>query len=201
LWRAGCTTCRGHETQVRLTATFGVLSGAGRTPNVAVNEGSRYADRVNRARRAAVHHPEGDDRAMARRVLVVDDEPDILDLLTMLFEDDQRCSAVEGVGDLDDAVPKAVSLDADAIVLDLMFGHRTCVEILPALRAARPDAHIVVFTSSRRAATAAGVLDLGADVVVQKVSVSFDDLTDLVLNPPVALRTCDATGHWLRPLA
>ena len=124
---------------------------------------------------------------MSRRVLVVDDEPDILDLLTMLFEDDQRCDAVAGVGELDEAVPQALLLGADSIVLDLMFGHRTCVEILPSLRAARPDAHIVVFTSSRRAALSAGVLELGADVVVQKVSMSFEELTDVVLNPAIAL--------------
>ena len=124
---------------------------------------------------------------MGRRVLVVDDEPDILDLLTMLFEDDDRCTVVAAVGELDAAVSAAVEVEADSIVLDLMFGHRTSVEILPALRRARPEAHIVVFTSSRRAAMAAGVLDLGADVVVQKVSVSFEALTDLVLNPQIAL--------------
>lgn len=124
---------------------------------------------------------------MSRRVLVVDDEPDILDLLTMLFEDDDRCLIVKGVGELDDAVDAAAGIAADSIVLDLMFGHRTCVEILPTLRSACPDAHIVVFTSSRRAAMASGVLDLGADVVVQKVSVSFEELTDLVLNPQIAL--------------
>jgi len=126
---------------------------------------------------------------MSRRVLVVDDEPDILDLLTMLFEDDPRCDEVAAVGELDEAVPQATLLRADSIVLDLMFGHRTCVEILPSLRAARPDAHIVVFTSSRRAAVSAGVLELGADVVVQKVSMSFEELTDVVLNPAIALMT------------
>lgn len=124
---------------------------------------------------------------MAGRVLVVDDEPDIRDLLTMLLEDDERCEAVAAVGELDDAVDRARDLDADCIVLDLMFGHRTCVEVLPSLRQACPAAHIVVFTSSRRAAMAAGVLDLGADVVVQKVSVSFEDLTDLALNPAARL--------------
>src|SRR3954454_13195945 len=124
---------------------------------------------------------------MSRRVLVVDDEPDILDLLTMLFEDDERCAAVAGVGELDEAVPAAVKLQADSIVLDLMFGHRTCVEILPSLRRARPDAHIVVFTSSRRAAMAAGVLDLGADVVVQKVSLSSEALIALTLNDQLSV--------------
>ena len=34
---------------------------------------------------------------MRRRVLVVDDEPDIRDLLTMLFEDDSRCAVVAAV--------------------------------------------------------------------------------------------------------
>ena len=122
-----------------------------------------------------------------RRVLVVDDEPDICDLLTMLLEDDDRCETVQTVGELDAAVARATALNPDSIVLDLMFGHRTCVEILPSLRRACPQAHIVVFTSSRRAAMAAGVLDLGADVVVQKVSVSFEDLADLALNPVVPL--------------
>ena len=124
---------------------------------------------------------------MPRRVLVVDDEPDIRDLLTMLLEVDARCEVVAAVGELDAAVDAAADLAADSIVLDLMFGHRTFVEILPSLRAACPRAHIVVFTSSRRAAMAAGVLDLGADVVVQKVSVSFEDLIDLTLNDPVSI--------------
>jgi DNA-binding response OmpR family regulator len=124
---------------------------------------------------------------MPRRVLIVDDEPDLRDLLTMLLEDAARCAAVESVGELDEALPAALALDPDCIVLDLMFGHRTCVDILPALRQASPTAHIVVFTSSRRAAMTAGVLDLGADVVVQKVSVSFEDLADLALNPRVSL--------------
>ena len=124
---------------------------------------------------------------MARRVLVVDDEPDIRELLQMILEVDDRCEAVEAVGDLEDAVVQAVTLDPHCIVLDLMFGNRTSVEILPLLRRACPQAHIVVFTSSRRAAMAAGVLDLGADVVVQKVSVSFEELADLVLSPVLTL--------------
>ena len=136
---------------------------------------------------------------MSRRVLVVDDEPDILDLLTMMFEDDDRCAQVKGVGELDEVVATAADIDADSIVLDLMFGHRTCVDILPSLRLARPDAHIVVFTSSRRAAIAAGVLDLGADVVVQKVSVSFEALTDLVLNPQITLPEATPPAAYTPP--
>jgi DNA-binding response OmpR family regulator len=131
---------------------------------------------------------------MAGRVLVVDDEPDICDLLTMMLEDDHRCEAVQSVGELDLVVERATELRPDCIVLDLMFGHRTCVDILPSLRRACPAAHIVVFTSSRRAAMEAGVLDLGADVVVQKVSVSFEDLADLALTPAVRMRASDSAA-------
>src|SRR3954470_16889826 len=97
------------------------------------------------------------------RGLGVDDEPDICDLLTMMLEDDERCEAVQAVGELDAVVERALQLRPDCIVLDLMFGHRTCVDILPSLRQAFPATQIVVFTSSRRAAMEAGVLDLGAD--------------------------------------
>ena len=124
---------------------------------------------------------------MAGRVLVVDDEPDICDLLTMMLAGDERCEAVQAVGELDTVIDEAMVLGPDCIVLDLMFGHRTCVEILPSLRAACPAAQIVVFTASRRAAMDAGVLDLGADVVLQKVSVSFEELADLALSPAVRL--------------
>jgi DNA-binding NarL/FixJ family response regulator len=122
-----------------------------------------------------------------RRVLVVDDEPDIRDLIAMMLETDDRCACVRTVGDLDDVVPAAMELAPDTVVLDLMFGSRTSAEVLESLRAAAPSSLIIVFTASRRAAIDAGVLDQGADLVVQKVSVSFEDLVDLVLDRAVDL--------------
>jgi DNA-binding NarL/FixJ family response regulator len=136
---------------------------------------------------------------VAHRVLVVDDEQDIRDLLEMLLRDDPRCTAVASAGDLDEAIPTARAFAPDAVIVDLMFGHRTCAEILPALRAAVPEAHIVVFTSSRRTAMSLGVLDLGADVVVQKVSVSFDELIGIALDAPLRLDPTDVAGPADRP--
>lgn len=129
-----------------------------------------------------------------RRVLVVDDEPDIRDLLVMMLEDDRRCLSVRTTGELDDVVPAAIEQAPHTIVLDLMFGSRTSAEVVPALRAAMPDSHIIVFTASRRAALDAGVLDQGADLVVQKVSVSFDDLIDLALSPSLDLTDAVTSG-------
>jgi DNA-binding NarL/FixJ family response regulator len=117
----------------------------------------------------------------------------------MLLQDDPRCSEFASVGDLDEAIPTARAFAPDAVIIDLMFGHRTCAEILPALRSAAPDAHIVVFTSSRRTAMSLGVLGLGADVVVQKVSVAFDELIGIALDAPLRLDATDIAGPPTRP--
>jgi DNA-binding NarL/FixJ family response regulator len=118
---------------------------------------------------------------VVRAVLVVDDEPDIIELLEVLLSGDARCGSVTTADNLEAALAAAHRDCPDSIVLDLMFGHHTSAEILPALRATCPRARIVVFTASARAAAAANVLGLGADTVRQKITVSFEDLVDEVL--------------------
>ena len=124
---------------------------------------------------------------MGKRVIAVDDEDDILDLLTIVFSGDVRCDLIRSTTSLDEAVGLAVEVAPDVIVLDLMFGHRTCAEILPVLRATCPAARIIVFTSSRRSAEHENVLQLGADHIAQKVSVSFEELVELALDSTVEL--------------
>jgi len=118
---------------------------------------------------------------MMRSVLVVDDEPDILELLAVLVGGDPRCASVSVAESLERAVSLAGAACPDTIVLDLMFGHRTCAEILPVLRGSCPGSRIIVFTASERMARAAGVLELGADSIRQKVTVSFEDLVEEAL--------------------
>jgi DNA-binding NarL/FixJ family response regulator len=113
-----------------------------------------------------------------RRVLVVDDEPDIVELLTIWLDDDPRCSHVFRANDLDGALVLAIEKQPDIVVLDFCFGHRIATEILPPLRAACPDALIVVHTASRRAAELSGVREQGADAVVEKGAGTIDDLVD-----------------------
>jgi DNA-binding NarL/FixJ family response regulator len=117
-------------------------------------------------------------------VLVVDDEPDIRELLEILLADDPRADVVTSTGELDCVLPLAADMTPDVVILDVMFGHRTCAEILPELRTASPDSRIVVFTASRRTALSLGLLDLGANVILQKASVSFDEVVDQALAPP-----------------
>lgn len=113
-----------------------------------------------------------------RCVLVVDDEPDIVELLTIWLDDDPRCSQVLRANDLDGALAIATEQHPDVVVLDFCFGHRVSTEILPPLRAACPDALIVVHTASKRAAELSGVIAAGADTIVEKGAETIDEVVD-----------------------
>jgi len=116
------------------------------------------------------------------RVLIVDDEPDILDLLQIWFGDDDRGAALACYSQLDGVVEGAADFGPDAIVLDFWFGARTSAGILRSLRTACPRATIFIHTASSRAAISENVLSLGADRVIEKASIGIDELVTCVLD-------------------
>ena|SRR5690349_126225 len=118
---------------------------------------------------------------MGLRVLVVDDEPDILDLMTIWLEDDSRCKAVERATSLAEALMVAESTCPDAILLDFRLGAQNSASVLPRLRHVCPQARILIHTASRAEADAAQVLSLGADGILEKATVSVDEVVDAVL--------------------
>ena len=119
--------------------------------------------------------------AGARQVLVVDDEPDIREMLTMWLRDDSRCSSVLQAGDLDSAIEIAERDAPDAMLLDFYLGNRVSAEGLPRMRAACPAAVIIIYTASPEAARAAGVLEDGADLLVEKGRTHVDEVVELLL--------------------
>ena len=125
-----------------------------------------------------------------RRVLVVEDNDDIRLLLNLWLADDPRCASVSEATSVAEARAAAGTGEFDAVVLDFMLGDGRATDCLPQLRAAWPSARIVVYTASMRVAREAGVLDLGADQVVEKVTVVVQDVVDVVLGhderPPAA---------------
>lgn len=118
---------------------------------------------------------------MTKRVLVVDDEPDLRQLLRWLLELDDRCGGIAEAADGPTAVREAEKLEPNAVILDFMLGDATASDVLPSLRAACPNARIVVYTAAPERAKAAGVIDAGADAVAAKAGESVDDIIDMAL--------------------
>jgi len=118
---------------------------------------------------------------MALRVLVVDDEPDIIDLMTIWLEDDPRCKAVERATSLEQALQVAQSCNPDVMLLDFRLHGQTIASILPALRSTCPEAKILIHTANREDADRAQVLALGADAILEKATVSVDQVVEAIL--------------------
>ena len=118
---------------------------------------------------------------MGLRVLVVDDEADILDLMTIWLEDDPRCKAVERASSLAMALAIAEATCPDAVLLDFRLGAENSASVLPRLRNVCPQARILIHTASRVEADAAQVLSLGADDILEKATVSIDQVVEAVL--------------------
>ena len=118
---------------------------------------------------------------MPQRILVVDDERDICDLLTIWLDDDPRCDKVMQAYDLDVALQLADREHPDVILLDFQVGSRTSVEALPALRRSCPKARIVIHTGSRDEAVRADVEGHGADHILEKATVSIPDVVEVAL--------------------
>lgn len=118
---------------------------------------------------------------MALRVLVVDDEPDIIDLMTIWLEDDPRCKAVERAESLAQALRVAQAANPDVILLDFRLHGETSAAVLPALRSVCPESRILIHTASREEAAKAQVLALGADDILEKATVSVDQVVEAVL--------------------
>ena len=118
--------------------------------------------------------------AAGSRVLLVEDNDDIRFLLKFWLDDDDRCAEVLEAVSAAEAISAADGGRVDAMVLDFMLAGGTSAQCLPQLRAAHPQARIVVYTANVPVARQARVLELGADALVAKMDVGVEDVVDLV---------------------
>jgi CheY-like chemotaxis protein len=88
-----------------------------------------------------------ESRTRATRVFVVDDEPPIRTLLRLVLRRDERFEFVGEAVDAEEAIARAADLRPDVVLLDLLMPGQHGREALPALRAAAPDAMILVLSS------------------------------------------------------
>jgi two-component system, NarL family, nitrate/nitrite response regulator NarL len=84
---------------------------------------------------------------MAERVLIVDDHPLTRDALAGLLSQ-HGFDVIGQAGGGEEAIEKAGTLLPDLVLLDLSMPEMSGLEALPRVRAAAPDAEVVVLTAS-----------------------------------------------------
>jgi DNA-binding response OmpR family regulator len=105
---------------------------------------------------------------MVRKILIVDDEPNIVISLEFLMKKEGFEVAVANDGD--EALAKVASFNPDLILLDVMMPKKSGFEVCEALRAdpQRAGLQIVMLTAKGRDTEVAKGLALGADAYVTK---------------------------------
>src|SRR6266581_694293 len=105
---------------------------------------------------------------MARRILIVDDEPNIVDSLEFLMRGSDYEVRVARNGD--EALRRAESFRPDLVLLDVMMPQRSGFEVCQKIREnpALRDVKIVMLTAKGRDLEKNRGLDLGANAYVTK---------------------------------
>jgi DNA-binding response OmpR family regulator len=105
---------------------------------------------------------------MAHKILIVDDEPNIIISLEFLMKKEgfEVAVAVDG----DEALAKVASFGPDLMLLDVMMPKKSGFEVCEALRAdpANAGLQIVMLTAKGRDTEVAKGLAIGADAYVTK---------------------------------
>jgi len=115
-----------------------------------------------------------------RTILLIVSDAYTQELLLSRFKDDPRCDRVAGADSLARGLDMARRLPPDVLLIDYRVRDETCTTALPQLRASLPDALIVVHDASRDA-LGDDVLQLSADLILEKGRVSLASLVDLIL--------------------
>ena len=105
---------------------------------------------------------------MARKILIVDDEPNIVISLEFLMKKEGFEIAVANDGE--EALAKVASFAPDLILLDVMMPKKSGFEVCEALRAdpANANLQIVMLTAKGRDTEVAKGLAIGANAYVTK---------------------------------
>jgi len=100
------------------------------------------------------------------RVLVVDDEPNIAELLSMALRYEGWQTEVAGTGSK--AVAKAKDVRPDAVVLDIMLPDFDGLEVLRRIRTSQPDVPVLFLTAKDAVEDRVAGLTAGGDDYVTK---------------------------------
>lgn len=123
-----------------------------------------------------------------RRVVVVDDAPDLRELITLVLgrRGGGRWSVVGSAGDGISAVEVVHELRPDVVLLDIAMPVMDGLQALPLVRRACPEAAIVMLSAFPSSSAQASALAAGADAYLEK-----DDLVATLVPKLTALLDAD----------
>lgn len=116
------------------------------------------------------------------KVLVIDDEKNLLDLISLFLSRDPKVS-VEKAGSGAEAIEKLEKGDFDVIVSDYEMAGMNGIELLHHLRSQGNDVPFIFLTGRGREQVAMKALNLGADFYIQKstdLKAQFDKLVETI---------------------
>lgn len=108
------------------------------------------------------------------RVVVVDDDEDVVSLIEAMLDDDPRFQLVGMARDGHEGVVLAARLQPDAVVVDLELQCAEGLDSIPEVRSCVPGAKIVVFSAFPDPYTLLDVVERGADAYVDKATTWSD---------------------------
>lgn len=109
-------------------------------------------------------------RVRRRTVLIVDDSEDVRTMVRFALADDPRFAVVGEASDGAAALEQARLLQPDVVLLDLAMPNVDGRRALPRLRAALPNASLVVFTAHAQRFGSDDLERRGADAVLVKTT-------------------------------
>jgi DNA-binding NarL/FixJ family response regulator len=102
------------------------------------------------------------------RVVIVDDTDDLRALLRAWFAREPDIEVVAEGADGDVAAQLAAEHDADVVVLDMLMPTVTGLEALPEIKATRPEAAVIMYSSTIADHLERAAIELGADAYLAK---------------------------------
>ena len=124
---------------------------------------------------------------MMKRVLIVDDNIYVRDLLHTFLKDASEIEICGEAIDGAEAIEKAKQLKADVVLLDLSMPNMNGVETASILKKTMPDVCVIMFTMYSENIPQSAISSMGVDVVLSKT----DGIAHLVesINTIFAART------------
>ena len=106
---------------------------------------------------------------MSIGILIIDDSPEIRNMLKSWLERDDRLSVCGEASDGAEGIEKALQLKPDVIVLDLSMPGMNGLEAATVLRTAMPEVPIVMLTLYPDSELARKALDAGVSAILSKM--------------------------------